>query len=987
VQLALAREHGLDGWRALTAAVANRQRSESPREQALHALLRAAEAGDGAAVANILDNNADVININERGTLEGHTGLRTALHFGVGHEPVVRTLLDRGADPNVRDEGDNAFPLHFAAERGDLSIVKLLVEHGAITSAGEVDDHRLDIIGWATCFPTVPINHDLVSYLLAHGARHTLFSAVAIGDVDALRERARERPSDLERPMDPVNHHRHALHLAVVKQQPRSLAALLELGADPNATDVSGVTPLDEAALRGDTGMVQLLLDAGARLTLPSAIALERSGDVERLLREDADALKPGGRYATLIVRAAADGTPAMIDALVRYGASVNVHDDPATSVDGTRGYTPLHAAAFSGNLPVVEALLRHGANPRARDSSYCGTPIGWASYARKQDVVDRLLEEEIDIFDAINFDRADRIPSILEKDPGALRRPFGEYLPGGSTPRAWCPEPGTTPLVWATTKNKPDAVRLLVSRGGEMATGGHLARTPDERVAAFLRMACLDWAVGGGERTRLGHAAARLLERHPELARANIYTAVVCGNIEEVERILATRPSAATEIGGPRGWPPLLYLCTARFPVPGAWSDNAMTIGGLLLDHGADPNAYFLGGNAQIHYTALTSIAGRGEEQTPVHPRARELAALLLDRGAEPYDQQILYNVFAGHASYGSLDEDDFVWLLDLIYQSALKRGRAADWADGEWRMLDMGGYGGGAWYLLRQAMPGNHLHLAEWALAHGASPNAPPATDRRTRSGTLYEQAVRSGRLEFAELLARYGAERSIAPAAGASEDFAAACFRGDRDAAGAIATKHPEVLLDTAALFNAAEQDRVEAVELLLDLGMSPDLADSRNTRALHMAAYNGAARVAALLIARGAEIDPVDRAHDATPTYWAHYGLRTRLVDLLTPYTRDVWVLAPRAKIDRLRAVLTADPHLAQSRYRGGTPLFFLPEDEQAAVEIVRLFLAYGADPCARRADGTTAGDIARARGLLAVAQALPPCDDDSRSAGV
>jgi ankyrin repeat protein len=55
----------------------------------------------------------------------------------------VRTLLERGADPNIRDEGDSAFPIHFAAERGDLAVVKLLVEHGADPIGAETAHGRL----------------------------------------------------------------------------------------------------------------------------------------------------------------------------------------------------------------------------------------------------------------------------------------------------------------------------------------------------------------------------------------------------------------------------------------------------------------------------------------------------------------------------------------------------------------------------------------------------------------------------------------------------------------------------------------------------------------------------------------------------------------------------------------------------------------------------------------------------------------------------
>ena len=964
VQYALALEYGAKGWTALKEAVADLQRDGSPRERAVQALLRAAERGQAERVIEVLNAHPDVID--ERSTLAGHTGLRTALHFGVHHEGVVRALLERGADPNIPDEGDNAFPLHFAAEAGNLAIVKLLVEHGARTAAGDVDDHALDIIGWAVCFPGVD-HHDVAEYLLAHGARHTLLSAVATGDVDALRARATAQPSDLERPMDKVNRRRHALHLAVVKNQPRALAALLEVGADPNAADASGLTPLDEAALRGSTGMVQMLVDAGAKLTMASAFALRKNAELERLLREDPDALKPGGRWGTLIVRAAADGSAELLDALIRHGADVNVPDSPETSVDGTLGYTALHAAAFHGNMAAIEVLLERGASPRLRDSRYGGTPAGWANHARKPEAFERLLAAGLDIFDAIDFDRADRIPEILEKDPAALHRPFGEYLPAGAVPAPWCPDLNVRPLEWASRANKAPAVRILTSRGAEMTGGGHLSRTDDDRAASLLRMACLDWAIGGPDRARHAHAAARLLGRHPELARHDIYTAVACGDVSEVERRLGEDSTAATSVGGPRGWPPLLYLCSTRFPDPGSWSGNAVQIARMLLDAGADPGAFYPGGNPDIHYTALTCVVGRGEEQAAVHSEARALAALLLERGAEPYDIQVFYNVFAGHASQRYLAEDDFVWLLELMYRESVKRGRQADWADPEWRMIDMGGYGHGAFYLLHNALKGNFLRIAEWALAHGASPDPARAADKRTPAGSLYEQAVRAGLTDFAGLLARYGAAQRTT-AGDDLQEFAAACFRLDRERARALITEHPEYLQEPGPIFAAAERGRAEVVALMLDLGVSPDLSNPAGTCALHHAAYHGSAEVASLLISRGAAIDPYTKEWGDTPIGAAFWGQRPDLVDLLAPFSKYVWALVPAGKVDRLRELLTAEPQLASTAYQGETPLFYLPDDEQAAAEIVRLFLAHGADPTVQRRDGTNAEQIARARGL-------------------
>ena len=104
------------------------------------------------------------------------------------------------------------------------------------------------------------------------------------------------------------------------------------------------------------------------------------------------------------------------------------------------------------------------------------------------------------------------------------------------------------------------------------------------------------------------------------------------------------------------------------------------------------------------------------------------------------------------------------------------------------------------------------------------------------------------------------------------------------------------------------------------------------------------------------------------HGTTPIYWAMFGQRQRLVDLLTPVSRDVWTLVPAGKLERLREVVTAEPQLATASWEGGTPLFSLPDDEQTAIEIVKLFLAHGADASFRRKDGATAAQIARARGL-------------------
>ncbi len=190
--------------------------------------------------------------------------------------------------------------------------------------------------------------------------------------------------------------------------------------------------------------------------------------------------------------------------------------------------------------------------------------------------------------------------------------------------------------------------------------------RSPAQRAHDFLNAACNDE----------GTAAARMLERHPDISEHDICSAVVSGKLAAVEHWLHKDPTLASTRGGPKNWEPLQYLCYARLPVPAA-SGNAVAVAALLLDRGADPNAQFKD-DWDNPFTLITGVVAEGEQEEPSHPQAVALARLLIERGADPYQSQMLYNT--------SLRHDEVFWL-EFFYDYSAKANTVDRWtARSQW-------------------------------------------------------------------------------------------------------------------------------------------------------------------------------------------------------------------------------------------------------------------------------------------------------------
>src|SRR6266446_9589519 len=91
----------------------------------------------------------------------------------------------------------------------------------------EGDEHEIGVIGWATCFKHV--RTEAADYLLARGAKPTIFSAVSLNRADLVRKLVSDDPALLRmRKMSRFEHHRTPLHLAVLKNRPQMVNLLTE---------------------------------------------------------------------------------------------------------------------------------------------------------------------------------------------------------------------------------------------------------------------------------------------------------------------------------------------------------------------------------------------------------------------------------------------------------------------------------------------------------------------------------------------------------------------------------------------------------------------------------------------------------------------------------------------------------------------------------------------------------------------------------------
>ncbi len=158
--------------------------------------------------------------------------------------------------------------------------------------------------------------------------------------------------------------------------------ALIDILADAGAA-LDG-NP-DNALVNGNREAAAHMVERGAKLTLGTALCLERWEDVGRLMEDVGDREK---QFA--LVLAALNGRAEALRRILPLGVELN-----APSPDLYSHATALHHAVWSGSLDAVRVLVDAGADLAAKDEAWHGTPLNWAEHSENEEIASYLRERE----------------------------------------------------------------------------------------------------------------------------------------------------------------------------------------------------------------------------------------------------------------------------------------------------------------------------------------------------------------------------------------------------------------------------------------------------------------------------------------------------------------------------------------------------------------------------------------------------------------
>ncbi len=328
--------------------------------------LDAARRGDRETIQTLLVQDISLAKSKDKGIQT--TPLHLAAHRG--YLDIVRLLLDAGADVNaVEGNLSKSTPLHWAATGGHLKVTKLLVESGGNLQVKD-NWYNLTPVGWATIIKLFPPegylstrHQEVREYLLSRGAQLDIFSAIALNQIEVVDSLIETNPEILTERLGLAKNESQPLHFAVEENLTQMVELLLEKGAELNAQNSWGITPLCLATVADHQTIIELLMTKNAQVDLATAIVAGQWKQAQALLAAQPTLMS---EKPLLIHYTIQQGLRAATSWLLERGVELNIRARYQLG-DYVASLTPLHAAIKAERVEIARLLLESGADVNAK--------------------------------------------------------------------------------------------------------------------------------------------------------------------------------------------------------------------------------------------------------------------------------------------------------------------------------------------------------------------------------------------------------------------------------------------------------------------------------------------------------------------------------------------------------------------------------------------------------------------------------------------